>query len=534
MPPAKAKKDRTAKKPARYYTIGPQVRAWIEATCRHTKGRAFAGRPVIFEPFQSEFIDELFLRDAKTHLPVYSSALWGLPTKNGKSTSASTLAIDGLAGPWADYSPEVYVAAMSRRQAGVIGETVAAMIKGGPLARYLDVQTHLIRRPAPKDDPADIGIFRALAAEAGAVHGVSPSRTIYDELGQAKNQELLAALEKSTGAREDALTLTITHWGIERHGPLGGIYDRALALPDVRVRYTDGVESVVWARDRENGFLMAWHGILDDHRDRVDDPAVWKACNPASWITEDFLRKQRGKASMREADFIRYHLNGAVTELNAWLPGGLWQQLADPKLVLERGADAWLGVDAAVKHDSSALVIDVPVRVTLTPAGLIVPHGSAPGEGRWLHQLEAIIFEPGDHGTGMIEMLEITIRRVCKLYRVRAVAYDPWRFHRSAIELESEGIPMVEFPQNHERMVPASQRFYELANEHLLRHDGSRDFALHVTNATVRETARGWRIDKAKARHKIDAAVAGVQAVKTADDMLNAGGGRPTRFRKIT
>lgn len=527
------KKDRTAKKPARYYTIGPQVRAWIEATCRHTKGRAFAGKPVIFEPYEIEFIDELMLRDAKTHLPVYSSAVLGLPTKNGKSTLAATLAIDGLAGPWADYSPEVYVAAMSRRQAGVIGDTVSAMIKGGPLARYLDVQTHLIRRPAPKDDPADIGIFRALAAEAGAVHGVSPSRTIYDELGQAKNPELLATLEKSTGAREDALTLTITHWGIDRHGPLGDIYDRALTLPDVDVRYRDNVESVMWARDRENGFLMTWHGVLDEHRDRIDDPAVWKACNPASWITDDFLRKQHGKASMREADFIRYHLNGAVTELNAWLHGGLWQSLAEPGLVLPKGADVWLGVDAAVKHDSSALVIDAPIKVTLTASNLIVPHGSAAGEDRWLHRLEAMIFEPSDSGTGMIEQLEISIKRLAKLYRIRAVAYDPWRFHRSAIELEAEGFPMVEFPQNHERMVPASQRFYELANEHLIRHDGSRDFAQHVTNATVRETARGWRIDKAKARHKIDAAVAAVQAVKTADDMLNAGGGRPARFSVI-
>ena len=39
------------------------------------------------------------------------------------------------------------------------------------------------------------------------------------------------------------------------------------------------------------------------------------------------------------------------------------------------------------------------------------------------------------------------------------MAYDPWRFQGEALRLEDEGIgPLVEYPQSHARMVPASER----------------------------------------------------------------------------
>ena len=87
-----------------------------------------------------------------------------------------------------------------------------------------------------------------------------------------------------------------------------------------------------------------------------------------------------------------------------------------------------------------------------------------------------------------------------------------------ALELAERGIPVVEFPQSHARMGPASERLHAAIVEGRLEHPDDPALNGHVRAAIARDTPRGWRIDKMKSRDNIDAVVALAMAVEAAEN----------------
>jgi phage terminase large subunit-like protein len=117
-------------------------------------------------------------------------------------------------------------------------------------------------------------------------------------------------------------------------------------------------------------------------------------------------------------------------------------------------------------------------------------------------------------------VLEITeaFRQLAERFTVRGVYFDPWRRKGEARRLETEGIgPMIEWPQSHQRLVPASERLHAAITEGRLRHPGHPDLVCHVASAIAVPTGRGWRIDKAHHEAQIDAVVALMAALEGAE-----------------
>jgi phage terminase large subunit-like protein len=113
-----------------------------------------------------------------------------------------------------------------------------------------------------------------------------------------------------------------------------------------------------------------------------------------------------------------------------------------------------------------------------------------------------------------IQQVEETIKETCKHYDVIEIVCDPYRWERSLEILEEEGLPMTEFPQNPQRMVPACQKFYDAVIDKQVRHDGDARLERHLNNCEVKIDHRGARIvkdNKSSSRH-IDLAVAAVMA----------------------
>ena len=79
------------------------------------------------------------------------------------------------------------------------------------------------------------------------------------------------------------------------------------------------------------------------------------------------------------------------------------------------------------------------------------------------------------------------------------------------------GLVMVQFPQSHARMVPASERLHSAVVEKRLRHRGEPELAKHVAGAIAKQTGRGWRLDKAERGAQIDAVVCLAMAVERAE-----------------
>ncbi len=68
---------------------GERFAAFCRGYVRHTKGE-WAGQPFILEPFQREFVDELFEVDPASGRRVYQEAVLGIPRKNGKALALDT------------------------------------------------------------------------------------------------------------------------------------------------------------------------------------------------------------------------------------------------------------------------------------------------------------------------------------------------------------------------------------------------------------------------------------------------------------
>jgi hypothetical protein len=112
--------------------------------------------------------------------------------------------------------------------------------------------------------------------------------------------------------------------------------------------------------------------------------------------------------------------------------------------------------------------------------------------------------------------VEETLLSLRERFQVRAVRYDPYMMQASAQRLRRAGVPMQEYPQSVPNITEASQNLYELIKARSLTVYPDSDIRLCVQRAVAVESARGWKISKEKASHKIDIVVAlGMAALAT-------------------
>ena len=90
------------------------------------------------------------------------------------------------------------------------------------------------------------------------------------------------------------------------------------------------------------------------------------------------------------------------------------------------------------------------------------------------------------------------------------VVFDPARWARTFMILEEEGMPVISYPNSAERMVPATQKFYEAVMNESFTHDGDERLSRHVANTVTKTSSRGIMVAKATNKRKIDAAVAAI------------------------
>ncbi len=504
-----------SKRTPRYISHGPLISMFMQRAIRHTVGE-WAGRRFTPTDWQEELLKEAFLVDAKTGRRIYQTVVLGLPTKNGKSETGGGLALYGLTADGLDGKlearPEVYALASTRKQAGIVFEDVgSAMVEHSPmLRRKLKVQKAVIT------NPRNGGTFRALASEAGAVHGLKPSFSIVDELHAHPNGRLLSTIQKSRGVRRQPMTWIITHTGWRRHGVLGVMYDALVASPLLEV-YGDkpGEPLLMIVRDRENGVLFWWYGVGARKGIDIEDPETWRKCNPSPWVDLSYLKKQRSDVTLEPGEFERFHLNAWISGAESFLPEGAWADLGDPELVIPRGAPVFLGIDVARKKDNGAIVICQPVV----------------DEDEVTYRMIAWIVEPNDeHGAGeksMLRRIEDEVLRLARRYDIREIHYDPFQMTRSADDLASMGFELAEFPQTDVRMAIATRKFREHVALDLIRHDADPIFSKHIGDAATRDVRRGdgQRVDKSATVEgvKIDACVAALMALDAASNAVERG-----------
>lgn len=439
---------------------------------RHTKG-IWAGQPFALEPWQqTDIIEPIFGHVDENGDRFYREAAIWLPRKNGKSEIGAGIALYGLL---ADGEPgaEVYSIAGSKAQAALVFNVARDMVRADPLLRAM---TKVYRSVI--EVPETGATYRVMSADADLQHGLNPHIAIIDEFHVHKNAEQYEAMLTGTAARRQPLIVTISTPGAERKGHAWELFVRGASGEDDR-------------------FYHYWRGALDT--DDIDDKEAWRRANQASWVTMDYIERQRKRLAPVPHVFERLHLarfpNGAS---GSWIPRSSWEQCSGyPEI--NPDLPVVIAVDAASRKDTTAVVM-----VQRDEDG--VHHA----------RLWSFAADP-DIGWLDYQVVEDLIRDLCATFDVRRVAFDPFQMVRTQQTLINEGIPAETFPQSDSRMVPASSLIYDLITDKRIRHGADETFTEQVFNAGTRESARGWRFEKRKSNGPIDALIALTMACQLAE-----------------
>jgi len=430
-----------------------------------------AGDPLIFTPWQKWLLRCLFERNDRNRLR-YRRALIGLPRKQGKSLLGSAIAVYSMVA--SEPGAEVYAVAGDKQQARIIFQEAKAQVLGSPmLAEVSKVYRDAIEMPMFGS------VFRVLSSEYKSQAGLNPSTVLFDELWNQRDSELFDQLTLGSGARIEPMTIAITTAGYDIDSLAGRLYQLGKQIAAGEVE--------------DETFGMWWWEASEDCA--LDDKAEWRKANPN--LVEKLLDPQDMAVAMRqtgELAFRRWRLNQWVRTQESWLPPGSWHKCRSD-LAIDPEMPSFVGIDMALKHDSIAIVI------------------AQPREDRVI--CRAKIWHPKDEGVDVAEV-EHHLRHLHKTHKISEFAFDPAYFMRSAEILMDDGLPMVEFPQTGNRMIPACGNLYELIVAGKIAHDGSPTYTDQILSAAQRMTDNGWRLSKNKSRRKIDAAIATVMAVDRA------------------
>ena len=477
----------------------------------HTKDK-WAGQPFAPRPWQQAIIRELFgrVREDDHARRAYRTCYIEIPRKNGKSELAAAFALYGLIGDGVT-GAEVYSAAADRDQAALVFNVAAQMVRNNP---RMSQRLQIIESQKRIVDHQTGSFYRAISAEAYSKHGFNASMVIYDELHAAPNRELWDVLSTSQGARHEPLMVAITTAGYDRHSICYEQHDYARKL-------LDGVVT-------DPTFLPVIYAA--DEGDDWTDEAVWIKANPALQDFRDIeeMRSLAHKAKEIPAlqnTFRRLYLNQWTEQSERWIDMAAWDDCAGPETWQQlrermKGKPCYGGLDLSSRTDLTALVLvfEDGDRVVAVPF-FWVPEDGMEKRARndrvpydqWARQ-GLITPTPGnvvDQG-----FIREDINRLCADCTIQELAFDPWNATKLCLELQGDGLMVVETRQGFRSLSEPTKHLGALVAGRTLVHGGHPLLRWMASNMVVRQDPNGnLAPDKAKAGERIDGIVALVMAM---------------------
>lgn len=472
----------TGRKPTsdRWPSHGGVVCAWIEENLVHGEGD-YLGEPFRLRPDQELLLWRWYEHDPESGEWRWRRLFLETPKGTGKTELCAAMALAEFCGPVAPKSPNVPVAAASFEQADLLFGRAKQMAthENSRIRPYVEAyDTEMLLRGTP-------GRMFRVAAQAGTNDGGLPTLACFDELHEwtGNRERVHLVIGNSLAKRRNAREINLSTPGDDIDSLAGRLHARGLR--------------VAAGEEPDDGYLFVWQTAgkgLD-----LDDPAdLEQAIREANLHADDqlvdnLLRRFR---EIPRHEFERYHLaRWSEAPVASWLADkpGAWDACEGDDSIPD-GAEVVVGVDVALYHDSTAVVVAWPR-----------------GDGRTVVQSK--VWEPAKSGETDITDVMAHIRALSHRYKIRAAVYDPRFFDVPAKMLEDEGVPMLRFDQSPERMVPACGLAYELIVAGNVVHGGQPTLTRHVLSAVQRTSERGWTLSKGKSRRKIDACIAMVMAL---------------------
>ena len=466
---------------------------FFEKHLTHAKGE-LGGKQFLLEPWQRGYIRALFAEDNGKRK--VRTSLLALPRKNGKSTLAAGIALRCLL----EQEPgcEVYSCAASRDQARLVFDTARIAVEQSPtLRQQLKVYRSAIVRESTH------ATYKALSAEAGIQHGLSPHAVIFDEL-HVSTREMWDVMLSGQGARRSPLTVALTTAGSDRKSVCWEVWKYAEAVASGAIK-DDTFLPMIYAAAPE-----------DDWRDEK----TWSKANPNLGVSIklDFLRSECQRAvemPTYENTFKQLYLNCWTEQDTRWIQMHHWAQGNKPCPVDLTGRECFAGLDLATTFDTTAFVLLFPLD---DGTYWVQPHFWIPEEN--LQQRVRRDKVPYDvwQRKGLMHVTQgnVTdysvvrqgILDLAKKYTIRQIAVDRWNSTHLTQLLQEDGLPVVGFGQGYGSMsAPARQIEAWIVGGSLL-HGGHEVLTWQAGNVAIQTDGQNIKPSKQRSHERIDGIVA--------------------------
>lgn len=451
-----------------------------------------------------------------------------IPRKNGKSTLCSGLALYLLLAD-REVGAEVYAAAGSRTQAGIVFRAARNMAQGSRAIRERLTKKGIQR--ALLEHPITGSIFRALSSNGDLQHGLNVHGAVIDEVHVHKTPDLIDALETGTGSREQPLIIFIT---TANDGNDGTVYA-------TKREYLDDVMS---GTVKVNSYLGVVFSVDDKAEgfDPFSDETI-HAANPGAGLTVtwEYLRAVAAVAKASPAQLNRYlrlTLNIRTKQTTKWLPldsyDATGQLIADSEW---RGKIVHGGLDLSSTTDFTAYVVrgrdpekGHPIRMLAwIPEERLVElerRTAVPLErwvdAGWLRVTEGNVV---DYAKVRADILADAAELG---YTIDTIGYDKWNAAETVQLLEAEGVQMVPINQTYAWLSAPSksierQIIGSTPDKPLVRTGGNPVLRWMADCVEVRQDDQGnikpVKPDRVKSTRRIDGIVAWVMAER--EDMAD-------------
>lgn len=481
----------------------------------HSKGQ-WAGR--VFEPedWQAFFFWCLFGWQTAAGWRRYREALLEVAKKNGKSFMAAVVALIGLV---FDCEPgaEVYSAATLRKQARLIWDEAAAIVRASPAlkSRIEVLGSTLEHGAAAMVVPGTRSKFEPMSADADSLDGPSVHIALCDELHRHRNRKVYDVLKQGTAGRTQPLILSTTTAGDE---------DETSIYAELHEYSVQVLEGVV-----QDDALFAFVAALDDGDDWHDE-TTWVKANPNLGVSVllDGMRGLYAQAVAKpgeEATFKRFRLNIRTTSTTPWLALKDWKACrAEIDWSRFDGVPCFGGLDLAQKTDLCAHVqlwerdglLWVRTWAWCPEAGITRRSELDRAPYRQWQQEGYLTATPGDLTD--YQFIEARLLEQHARTPYQALGFDQAHAADLSVRLsEGGGLPMVQVPAGTTRMTMPVSRIEDYVLAGKLRHDGNPVLQWCVHNAKVQAGANDTKkLIKTSPRARIDAAIAMLIAVERA------------------
>lgn len=489
-------------------TRAQRVIAFLESLpC--TKGYG-ADEPLKLLPFQKRWIENVYAEDGDG-IRMVRTAVLSAARGNGKTVKIAGLCLCHLVGPEAEPRAEVYSAAATRDQAALIFNEIEAWIVRVP---WLRDRLNVKRFGKVVEDMSTGSVYKALASDAPAAHGLAASFIACDELAQWKRRELYDVLLTSQGKRRQPLMCVISTQSPNPSNVLSELLDYG-----ERVRAGEVDDSTFYSE------LHTVPETLDTW-----DEKNWHLANPGLGIIRSIEEmRQEAKRAQRmpsfQAAFENLYLNRRVdAEPKAILPIE-WEACGGKfDISALRGRPCWAGLDLSATRDMTALVL-----YFRDDGGAVIPHFWLPkddiAEKQELDRVPYRAWAEAGHitltpGAAINKGFIVAhLAKIAEMYDLQAVAFDRWGTAELQRIMAEEGVklPLVEHGQGFRDMGSSTSAFEAAMVDGRLKHGGNPVLRWQSTNLVYeRDPAGNRKPAKNRAIDRIDGMVALIMAIGTA------------------